>query len=99
MIIRRAVLELTFLVTHNLTSTVGNHFIGIHVDRCARTSLYHIGHKVLVHLTINKLTACLCHRISHFITDFTELTVGFYSSQFDVSNRNNIVWIITHTLA
>ena len=97
MVVRRTVLELTFLVTHNLTSTVSNYFISIHVDRCARTSLYHIGHKVLVHLAINQLTACLSHRISHLITDFTKLTVGFYSSQFNVSNRNNIVGIITHT--
>ena len=99
MVVGRTVLELAFLVSHDFAGTVGNHFIGIHVDGCAGTALHHVSHKVLVHLAGDDFPACLCHGISHLIADFTQLPVGLHGSQLDIGNGDNVVGIVAHTLA
>ena len=58
-IVRIAVLIVALLVTHNLKGTVGYHLVGIHVDRCACTTLHHVDGEVVVPLAVNQFATGL----------------------------------------
>ena len=59
MVVRRAELIISLLVTHNLEGTVSDYLVGVHVDRCTSTTLYHVDREVLMPLAFDDFTASL----------------------------------------
>ena len=59
MIIRRTELIISLFMSHDFECTVGDYLVGIHVDRCTCTTLYHVDREVLMPFTVDNLAASL----------------------------------------
>ena len=99
MVVGIAILVVAFLVAHDLERTVGNHLVGIHIDRSACTALHHVDGEVVVELTVDDFAACLSDGSRNLVVDNTKRMVRLYGSQFHVGNGNNEVGIHRHRLA
>lgn len=62
-VVRREVLELTLLVTHDLEGTVADDLVGVHIGRRPCAPLDHIYGEVLVMLAFEELVAGLYDRV------------------------------------
>ena len=98
-IVGQAVLVVTFLVSHNLKSAVGNDFVGIHIDAGASTTLHHINGEILMPLAVNDFAAGLTDGFCYLVVDNTQGMIGFYCCQLHVGNGNDEVVVHRHRLA
>ncbi len=96
MVVRGAVLILATLMTHDLQRAVGNHLVGIHVDRSAGTALYHVGRELVVHLAVDYLATCLCDSGMDLVVDDAEFVVSLHGCQLDVGHRNDVLREVGH---
>ena len=94
-----AVLVVALFVAHQLEGTVGNHLVGVHVDRRAGTTLHHVGDEVLMKLAVDDLAAGAAHSVGHVVRKLTQLVVGLGSSELHVCNGLDILGIVAHVLA
>ena len=58
-VVRRTVLVVSLFATHDFECTVGDYLVGVHVDRCTCTTLYHVDREVLMPFTVDNLAASL----------------------------------------
>ena len=75
-----------FFAAQNLDGTVGDHFVGVHVERGAGAALDTVGDKGIVQLAGQDLVTGLYDGVFDLFIHVTDLTVGdgtgfFYSSQ------------------
>ena len=98
MVVRRAELIVTLLVTHDFECTVSNHLVGIHINRSTCTALYHVDREVLMPFAFDDLAASLRDRTRNFIVDHTEGMVGLDSCQLHVSDSDDEIRVSSHSL-
>ncbi len=59
MVVGIAILVVTLLMPHDLECTVGDHLIGIHVDRRTCPTLHHVDGEIVMELAVDDLAASL----------------------------------------
>ena len=99
MVVGIAILIFAFLVPHDFKGAVGDHLVGIHVDRSSSTALHHIHGEVFVELAIDDLAAGLRDGAGNLVVDGAKSVIGLHGSQFHVGNSDDIVGIVAHLLA
>jgi hypothetical protein len=92
-------LVVTTLVSHDLKSTVGNDFVGVHVGRSTSTTLNHINDELRVPLARNDFIASLHNSLSLILRDETETVVGSDGSLLDHTVGLNVVGEIIKSLS
>ena len=75
-VVRREVLELTLLVTHELEGTVADDLVGVHIGRRPCATLDHIYGEVLVMLAFEELVAGLYDRVLLLVGEQTKAVVS-----------------------
>ena len=59
MVVGVAILVVALLMAHDLKGTVGNHLVGVHVDRRSGTALHHVDGEMVMELSVDDLAASL----------------------------------------
>ena len=77
---------LAALVAENLECAVGNHLVGIHVDRCAGAALHHVNREFSVELAVDDFAAGLLDGTRNLVTDYAQGVVGLDSGQLDIGD-------------
>ena len=80
---------ITLLAAQKLNGTVGNDFVGVHVQRSSGASLDRIHDKVLVELSFQNLIAGLHDRIGNLFINDAHLAVGDGSGLLDICQAVN----------
>ena len=80
-VVGRAVLIFTAVVTHNLQRTVGNHLVGVHVRRRAGAALNHVHGEELVELARADFAAGLGNGFEELVGEQPHLVVGHGGAQ------------------
>ena len=82
MVIRRAVLILSALMSHQFQRTIGNHFISIHVGGSSGSALNHVHRKLVVILSFQYFFTGFEDSIRLFFRQQIQFTVGNSSPHF-----------------
>ena len=96
MVVRRAELVLTLVVSHYFKGAVRDDLVRIHIHGSSGSSLHHVHRELVMQLAVDDLTACSDDGIGDFRVKGTEFLVGLGGSQLDASHRYDIFRIIAH---
>ena len=75
-VVRRAELIFSSLMTHQLKSTVGNNFVGVHVGSSTCTALNHVYRELVVVFPVKNFLTCFYDSVSLFFSQQVEFTVS-----------------------
>ena len=80
MIVRITILILALLMAHDFECTVGNHLVGIHIDRCSGATLHHVDRKVFMEFTIYDFLTGLTDSAGNLVIDDTKRVISLHGS-------------------
>ena len=98
-VVRIAVLIVSFLMAHDFQGPVRYDLVSVHVDGGSGSALHHVDREVFVHLAVDYLAARLTDGPGDFVVDYTEAVVRLDSGEFDVGYGHDKVREITHLSA
>ena len=96
MVVRRAELILTFLVTHEFQGTVGNNLVGVHVHGSTGAALHHIHGELVPQLTVYNFLAGLDDSLGDVLVQRTQFGIGTGRRHLHISHGNDVLRIVVH---